>query len=256
VAVVGNFLDRNEGDHLGNLAEMRRVTDALGLKLVSTWLDGSPTTELRQVAQAGTIISLPYARRAARHIADKTGARVVELDLPLGLKASQQWITALGAATGRRWEAKELVEAELRDTVPIVDIAVTEYLQGKRFAFNGDPFLGEAVLAAFRELGCTPAHGVIFAVEEEAGRLTSSPELQELAPLYAARMSEVLELQWSDVDFVVGNSYIHYLVRLRDARKPYVELGYPSYRQHELSHRPNWFFKGFVNLVNRVINEL
>lgn len=256
VAVVGYFLDRNEGDHLGNLAELRRVTDALGLKLTSTWLDGSPTTELRNVAQAGTIISLPYARRTARHIAEKTGARVVELDLPLGMKASKDWITALGAATGRRWEAKELVDAELAATVPILDVAVTEYLQGKRFSFNGDPFLGEAVLAAFRELGCTPVDAVLFAVEEASARLVQQPELQRVSPLYAARMSEVLALDLGDIDFIVGNSYVHYLVRLSDARKPYIELGYPSYRHHELSSRPNWFFRGFVNLVNRVINEL
>ena len=34
VAVVGNMYDRNEGDHTGNMDELRRLTRALGLDLV------------------------------------------------------------------------------------------------------------------------------------------------------------------------------------------------------------------------------
>lgn len=256
VAVVGYFLDRNEGDHRGNLAELHRVMAALGLKLESTWLDGSPTSALRRVAEAGTIVSLPYGRRAARRIADRTGAALVELDLPLGVAASKTWILELGAATGRRWEARQLIDAELRDVVPILDVTLTEYLQGRRFAVNGDPFLGQALVAAFQELGCTPAHAVVFGVKDAVDRLQDRRALDGVEPLYAARMSDVMALDLDEVDFIVGNSYVHYLVRLGDPRKPYVELGYPSYRHHELSHRPNLFFKGFVNLVNRVINAL
>ncbi|MBW2528985.1 MAG: hypothetical protein JRI23_32715 [Deltaproteobacteria bacterium] len=256
VAVVGYFLDRNEGDHVGNVAELRRVAEALGLRLVSTWLDGSPTRELARIARAGTIISLPYGRRAAKQIADKTGAQLVELDLPVGLRASREWVGALGAATGRRWEAKQFVAAELASAVPILDVAVADYLQGRRFAFNGDPFVGEAVIAAYEELGCTAAHAVIFGVKEACERLVAKRRLDEVPTRYCARMSEILELDWADVDFVVGNSYVHYLVRLRDARKAYVELGFPSYRYHCFTHSPSWFFRGFVHLTNRVINEL
>lgn len=256
VGIVGYLLDRNEGDHAGNIAELRRVFEALSLRLVSVWLDGSPTTELRQIGRAGTILSLPYGRRAAERIAARSGARLLELDLPVGLRRSKEWILELGAATGRRWEAKELVARELGECVPVLDTVVTDYLQGRRWSFNGDPFLGEAVLAALDEFGCTPAHAVIFGVEQATERLAERRFLGEIPTLYCARLSDVLELGFEDVDFVIGNSYIHYLVRLRDARKAYVELGYPSYKHHFLSHRPYWFFRGFVNLVNRIVNQL
>lgn len=254
VAVVGYLFDRNEGDHTGNVTEIRRVCEALSLRLVSVWLDGSPTSALGEVGRASTLISLPYGRRAAQAIAAKTGAAVVPLDLPVGLRASRQWILRLGEATGRTAEAERFVDAELARCVPVLDLAIADFLQDRRFAFSGDPFLGEAILTALDEVGCVPDHAVLFGAEESTANLVRVHQLNVVKTEYCARLGDVLERGTQEIDFFVGNSYFHYLVRLQDARKPFVELGFPSYRHHCLAEHPFLFFRGFVNLVNRVVN--
>jgi len=75
IALVGHFMDRTEGDHLGNIAELGRLLSGLGLELVSTWPDGRAYSGLKGVERASVIVSLPYARAAAAILARKTGAR-------------------------------------------------------------------------------------------------------------------------------------------------------------------------------------
>jgi nitrogenase molybdenum-iron protein alpha/beta subunit len=66
VAIVGYLFDRNEADHTANLRVLREMCEALGLELVAVWLSGGSWSALRDVRQAGTILSLPYGRAAGR----------------------------------------------------------------------------------------------------------------------------------------------------------------------------------------------
>lgn len=66
-AVIGYLMDRNEADHLGNLAELRRMLAALSLRMDCVWLGGQKALDLRRAQEAEFIISLPTAgpRRGA-----------------------------------------------------------------------------------------------------------------------------------------------------------------------------------------------
>jgi hypothetical protein len=100
VAIVGYLLDRNERDHAANLAELRRLLGVVGLDVVSIWLDGSSYADLSRIKNARTILSLPYGREAARILARRLRAKLVELDLPFGAGATEEWLRAAAAFRG------------------------------------------------------------------------------------------------------------------------------------------------------------
>src|SRR3990167_5874297 len=117
-ALVGYMMDRNEGDHLGNLRELERIFAALGLGLASVWLSGRPYASLRDVRRAGKIVSLPYGRRAGKILARRLGVPVVEAGLPFGLEATRRFVELLGREFDREAAAREFIERELDAVVP------------------------------------------------------------------------------------------------------------------------------------------
>jgi len=255
VAVVGYLFDRHEGDHLGNVAELERLFQELSLNLVSVWLDGSDTQRLIEAGRAGTIVSLPYGRRAAAAIAGKTGARLLELDLPAGLGGSRRWLQAIGDALGVARKARSLIDAELETVIPVLDRVASDHLQDRRFSYFGDPFLGEAVMDALDEVGCLAEQAVIFAAPGSVKRLTRSRFVDRPDTLFRPGVGDVIDLDYDGLDFVLGNSWANYIVKARCVRKHFVEIGFPSYGHHCLSSAPFLFFRGFVNLVNRIVNR-
>jgi nitrogenase molybdenum-iron protein alpha/beta subunit len=260
VALVGYLWDRNEADHQANLDELRRLLAGLDLELVSCWLDGGPAAGLGRAAEAGHLLALPYGRKAARLLAERTGARVIDCPLPMGLDGSSRWLRAIGQALEREQRAAALIDRELATAVPRLEWVLPHALQGKRLALIADPHLGWAFGGMARELGCKVELRVCWADEshllehERQGseRLLVNPGNDELA-------RALQRLCWGEgLDLVVSNSHalrIHAHLG-RDAPLPFIELGFPAYYSHALYPSPFLGFGGTLRLVERMINAL
>ncbi|MEQ1920182.1 MAG: nitrogenase component 1, partial [Elusimicrobiota bacterium] len=118
VAVVGHLMDRNEADRRADVRELERLAAGLGLECVSVWLSGQSYADLRRVEEAETVVSLPYARDAARLIVERTGAQLVESPLPFGLPRTMELLRGLGEAAGRPERAESFIAAELARLLP------------------------------------------------------------------------------------------------------------------------------------------
>lgn len=269
VAVVGYLHDRNEGDHRGNHAELRRIVRGLGLELVSTWFDGGPVRDLARVAEAGTIVSLPYGRAAARRLARRTGAKLVQADLPFGLPATLRLVHDLAAATGRAAAARAFVAAELAAAAPPLEAAIQLALVHRRVAYVGDPHLLVGFLETARLLGCRvpfaavtnearhrkeldgPAPDALRAAlpaperarlgcGDDGARVVTAPAELLVFPRRSELTRRLREaLANEEMDAVVAHG---------DAALPEglagVELGFPSYSRHALLDRPFLGFRG------------
>ena len=82
IAVVGMLLDRREADRRADYDELAGYLAALGLDFCGFFpaFDVVDSSQLKDIAPASTIISLPYGRKAAHAISKKTGAKLIELD--------------------------------------------------------------------------------------------------------------------------------------------------------------------------------
>jgi hypothetical protein len=276
VALVGYLWDRNEADHRANLAELRRLLGALDLELCSLWLAGEPTPKLLGVQRADWIVSLPYGHRAASLLSKRLGCPLLPCELPFGLAATLRFVLTLGAATGRLAAAIAFLEQELSQVLAPLKWIVPFATLHRRIGYVGDPHLlrGLQEIAAlvgatvpFAALTNLPAHA--RAAQSSDTSLLSSLELpgdlRELSGVdsrpaapdtllvypHARELSAALERlgQERALDLLVTNSF-GFLTNHMGV----VEFGFPSYHSHFLCDRPFLGTRGFLALVERILN--
>ncbi|OGS41104.1 MAG: hypothetical protein A2506_04445 [Elusimicrobia bacterium RIFOXYD12_FULL_66_9] len=255
VAIVGYLMDRAEQDHAANVAELRRLLEGLGLELVSVWPGNVPYAQLARACEAGTILSLPYGRQAARIIAEKTGADLLELGLPFGLGRTEDWVRAVATAFGRERKAEGLISRELDPVLKNLEWVVPQVLLHRRAAICADPYLFEGLARLFEDLGCELVAGAVMG----RGGLSDSG-FRAAHPGAPAPLQDPSAGAWrrelaaaGNVDFIVQNSRMETPGAPRAA---VVELGFPSYAHHALTEEPFLGFGGCLHFVERVVNAI
>ncbi len=261
VAVMGYLPDRLEEDHRANRREIAGLIEALGLECVAFWLDGSPTRALAAVARAETLVAFPLGKEAARRIAHRTGARVIEVDLPLGLEGTAHFVRRVARETQTPEErADAVVDGALRRMVPLLDRVREQFLQGRSAAIAAAPDLVPGLAGLVSEMGMTcPLVGVrcrsesrLGPVRGVLGRLGHSAEILWDFPRSAFRETLQRLHEEQRVDLVLGTTSEAHAADT--VRAGLVEVGYPSYRTHALSPRPTLGFAGTLRLVEEMVN--
>ncbi|MBI5211210.1 MAG: hypothetical protein HY927_14655 [Elusimicrobia bacterium] len=254
VALVGYMRDRGEGDHRANLRELRRLLKALGLDVVSVWLDGGPYAELGRVKDAGVIVSLPYGREAARELAERTGAKLVEASMPFGLQATNGWLRLIAEETGRQKEAEALIREETAVVFKRLQWIIPYSFLHKKVSYIGDPYLLEGFAGISEDLGMRLREAFVmsregregFPLQGEGFTTTCEPDVYHPA---------VDKFLMYPPDLLVSNT--NEITRvLRTPSLQVVELGYPSYYFHALYEMPYLGFAGFVAFVQRMADTL
>ncbi|MBM4396935.1 MAG: hypothetical protein FJ087_14755 [Deltaproteobacteria bacterium] len=256
VALVGYLCDRNEGDHRANLRDLRALVSALDLDVCSVWLENQAFADLAAVAEAATIVSLPYGRKAATWVAKRTGARVVECDVPLGPSATERLVRAVASATGRESLAEARIEAELARCVPPLEWVVPFVFQDRVVGFVGDPHLAAGVADVVELLGARLAFAALTGREAHcaAARSVLAGRAAVLENPRAQKLADFLEssVVADPIDLLVTNEAAVNL--LPDVAR--IELGFPSLYRHELYDRPYLGFGGFLALASDMANAL
>lgn len=252
VAVVGYMMDRNERDHHANLAELGRLLALAGLDLVSVWPSGGGMAELGRVSEASLIISLPYGRRAAKALADKFGAKLVETGLPLGLRGTTAWLAAVRKAAGLGALPAPVAAAERAAAAALAP--ALRGLMHRKLAFAGDPHLGAAMAAFAAELCmelplsfyCSAPRPLPGKARE--GAALFAPTAREAAAAAAALPPYRRPELAAATSFAVTGGLLPGL--------PFIELGFPSYGHHCLADEPFLGYKGAAALAARLLNAL
>jgi nitrogenase molybdenum-iron protein alpha/beta subunit len=265
IAIVGNLMDRTEADHVANVREMERIAKALGLDLVTVWLGNQSYAQLSEIRDAATILAFPLGLKAARAIAHRTGAKVVEVQAPFGLTRTRRMIDKLAAATGTEDAARAFVEKELSELVPRLEWVVPHVFVGKRIGFSGPPDLFGGFVQIVNDLGAEVAHlsAPCFPnhLQEDLSNDCDDFPSPIFSPKQRAQRDEWARLCPGGIDLVLGNtellSAMDECLRGTSVRPPVsLEFGFPSFFDHALSDRPFLGFKGWISFVDRMANAL
>lgn len=257
VAVVGHLMDRLEGDHRGNTAELARLLRGLDLELSSLWLSGGSVADLAAARSAAAVISLPHGRAAARILADRLAVPLVETELPFGLEGTRRWVDTVGEALDRRALAAAFCDEELDRVVPRLEWVVPQVFLDRRVVFFGDPHYCAPLALLLEEVGAQlpeaflvgpPEHiGAAAVADLSAGRhLWFEPSQERLLQRWDA-------LQDAGVDLLVTNGLG--VERLMPA-VPWVEWGFPSPHTHFLQDRPFLGFSGALSFLERCAHAI
>jgi len=263
VAIVGYMMDRTEDDHLSNIHELKRILkDGLGLNLVSVWPDNSPVDRLSRIKEAGTIISFPYGRAAARIIARKTNAALIETEVPFGLEPTRKWIMQIAEVFGADARASEFIKGELRAVVPKFEWVLPHVFFGKRIVYCGDPHLIEGLGTLASDFGFAIAGCAAFAREaphkEYCVRLKDFVPCVRYEPKPPFFVSDVFDASDNeDIDLLIANNVAAGMLKSHtDRRLPLMEFGYPSHNYHALFDSPFLGFRGAACFLNRMANTI
>ena len=257
VALVGYLMDRNEGDHLGNLKELSRMLGALDLEPASIWLSGRPYEDLREVRRASAVVSLPHGRQAARILARRLGVKLVEAELPFGLEASRRFLEQLGREFGREERARDFIAAELDAVAPRLEWTVPHAFLGRRFALGIDPHYAPGFVEMLEGLG-----GIVSSLVLDAGP-HHLPEAQRRAlgerpECLFEPLPDELRAAWGEdragkSDLFVANGFVF---RQIHRGLKWMEFGFPSECTHYLAEEPFLGFRGALCLLSRMANEV
>jgi len=247
VAIVWNLFDRGEWDCIWNIKELRRIIEEwLWLNVVSIWLDWWNFEEILKVKDAWTIISLPYWRKAAKKIAKKLKADLIELDLPFGFDKTWEFIREIATKFWKEKLAEDFIEKELKQTnkIDIIKWVIPHSFFGKKIAFYWDPYLLNWIIDLSKTLGFS-LDNIFLHWEEKHLKNNKNIELEWL------NIKENFNFIENNIDLFITNSNID---SWWDMNYKKMEFGFPSYDYHVYTFEPYFWYKWTLKFINRMAN--
>lgn len=257
--IAGYLFDRNERDHSANISGLKRLLAAAGVELLAVLPGGEKFKSWERAQAAELVISLPYGRQAAARLAARTGARLVETGLPVGLGGTSAWLASVRAAAGLKGPLPPaLAEAE-RSAARELAPALAALAHGN-IVFAGDPYLYSAVRGFALELGMRVPAAFISSFSRPlsaAGgqRSASCPRLVMFAPAVAEAEKAVSALGRYDRPHLGVCDSLAITEGLAGG-VPVVEFGFPSYAHHCLNDEPFMGYDGARALAGRMLNAV
>jgi nitrogenase molybdenum-iron protein beta chain len=260
-----------------DMREIKNIADTMGVEYVmfpdtSDVLDAPMTgrhefypkggTTIPELASAGDskmTLALGHfcSEAGAKHLENKCKVKYKTLDIPIGLSATDRFITALNNIAGVP-VPQEITDERGRLVDMICDMQ--QYLYGKRVALWGDPdqlialseFLVDLSMKPVYIVSGTPGKYFMKRMEEILGDAVPEAKFKN-----GANADMFLMHQWikeEKVDLLIGNTYGKYIARDEDI--PFVRMGFPILDRVGHSYFPTVGYKGAMRIVENILNVL
>lgn len=260
----------------GDMQEIRRIVGELGIKLImfpdtsgvmdtpltskyQMYPDGGATiAEIRDAGNSSLTLALGAfaSNDAADLLQEKCGVTGIPLKLPIGLKATDDFIMAL-----KDWFGVEIPKALAVERGQVVDTLIDTHFhyQGKTVAVFGDPDHVIAMTEFLITMGMVPK----YILTGTPGK-TFEPEIRRMldeAGITGSRVKaegDLFELhQWireEKVDLLIGTTYGKYIARKENI--PLVRFGFPILDRAVHPMMPVVGYRGCLRLIEQISNAL
>lgn len=199
----------------------------------------------------GVITSGP----AAKLLDSKCKVPMVQLNLPIGLAATDKFVDTL-----RKMAGVSVPESITRERGRLIDLMgdMHQYFHGKKVALVGDPDQMVALSEFLVTLDMIPVHIVtgtpgkkfvnrIEGVTSKLGRKINIKEAGDMLTLH----------QWiknEPVDLIIGNTYCKYIAKDEDI--PFVRFGFPVIDRVSHTLFPTVGYSGATYLADKILGAL
>jgi len=260
----------------GDMREIRRIVDLLGVRTImfpdtSDVLDSPLTSKYEMYPKGGATVAdicdsanssatIALGAWASNDAADllqeRFGVTGIPLKLPIGLKATDDFIMAV-----KDWFGVTVPKSLAVERGQVVDTLIDTHFhyQGKKVAIFGDPDHVIALTEFVITMGMIPK----YVLTGTPGRQFEE-EIQKLladAGIEGSRVraeGDLLELQqWikaEKVDLLIGTSYGKYIARAEDI--PLVRVGFPVLDRAVHPLMPIVGYRGCLRLIEQISNAL
>jgi nitrogenase molybdenum-iron protein beta chain len=258
-----------------DMAEIKRISSLMGVKsilfpdtseVVNGPLDGrfhmypkggATVDQIRSAGDSAFTVSLGSnaSLPAAKLLDTKCGIRFKDMELPIGISATDAFVDALRKAAGVSVPDSIMVERG-----QVVDVLTDnhQYFYGKKVALVGDPdhlvsltqFLTDMDMKILYVVTGTPA-GAKF---EESIRGFTGPETIIKHGLGADLFYFHQLVKNNKPDLIFGNTYAKYIARDEDI--PLIRIGFPIYDRVGHQYFPVVGYRGAMRMMEKILNAL
>jgi len=201
----------------------------------------------------GTIALGPIASGpAARALDVKCKVPCTVLPLPIGIRATDDYIAALRSAGGVVNEEIDIERGQLIDAVTDMQ----QYFHGKTAALVGDPDQLVSLAQFLTDIGITVRYAVTGTPGKKfVNRIQTATGSDSIIAREASDYFYLHQLIKSGrVDIVFGNTYAKYLCRDEDI--PLVRTGFPIFDRIGHQYFPIVGYRGGLRLLERILSAL
>jgi nitrogenase molybdenum-iron protein beta chain len=270
-----NFLGGFDGYTVGNLREIKRIFDLMGVEYTilgdnsDVWdtptdgqfrmYDGGTTLEeaANAVHAKATISMQEFCTEKTLPYIEGWGQETAAFNHPVGIRATDQFLKKVAQITG-----KPVPVALKKERGRLVDAIAdsNSHIHGKKFAIYGDPDLCLGLAGFIMELGGEPTHILSTnggkAWEAKVNALLESSPFGKGCKVYPGKdLWHMRSLLFTEpVDFLIGNTYGKYLER--DTGTPLIRIGFPIFDRHHLHRYPVWGYQGGMNLLVWILGKI
>lgn len=260
-----------------DMREMKRMIGMMGIKSVmlpdtSDVLDTPMTGKFEMYPKGGTTIPQMVSMgdsmftlalgewastKAATMLENTCKVKFDVLDLPIGIKATDRFISALSKSG-----CVSVPEAINTERGRLMDVVTDmhQYLYGKRVALWGDPdqliplveFLVDMDMKPVYIVSGTPGKKFEARMAEILG-----DKVPEAKYKNGAQADMYLMHQWikeNPVDLLIGNTYGKYIAR--DEKTPFVRMGFPIMDRIGHSYFPTVGYMGGLRIVEKMLSAI
>ena len=270
-----NFVGGFDGYTVGNLREIKRMFDLMGLDytilgdnsdVFDTPTDGEfrmydGGTRMEAAKDAlnakGTVFMQQYGSEKTAEYVKSKGQEALVFNHPVGVTATDEFLMAISKLTGKEIPtALELERGRLLDAMADSQA----YLHGKKFAIYGDPSLCMGLTAFLLEMGAEPVH--VLATNGNKEWAVAMQALLDASPFGQGCKAHAGKDLWhmrsllatEPVDFLIGNTYGKFLER--DVGTPLIRIGFPVFDRHHHHRSPVWGYQGSLNVLVKILDKI
>jgi len=219
---------------------------------------GTTVDELCATGDSIATLAMGHAASApAGELLDaKCKVKVYELDIPIGLSATDRFIQTLGEVAN-----VAIPDSIERERGRLVDILTDneQYFYNKRVALYGDPDQLIPMCEFLVDIGMRP----VYVVTGTPGKYFDERMAEVLKSIPEAKFKQgpqadmFLIHQWmknEPVDLLIGGTHGKYMAR--DENIPLIRFGFPIIDRIGHSYFPNVGYMGAIRLVEKLMNAI
>jgi nitrogenase molybdenum-iron protein NifN len=219
---------------------------------------GTPLSVIQGIGSSRAVVELGAGcvlREAGKYISETFPSQVTRMELPVGVKATDNFIGFLSTLSG-----KDIPDSYTKAREQLIDAYVDghKYVFEKKAIISGDEDTVAAVVALCTEIGITP---VILASSSGTRRLKLSiadllkEKSDDIAIVDEADM-DTIELMCKDnkPDLCIGTSKCYTLSRKLGI--PLVRVGFPVHDRFGAARIAMTGYNGTISLLDKIVNAL
>jgi len=230
ISIIWYLFDRNEGDCIWNIDEIKRIMSLIWVEINSIWLNWWNYWDLIKVEESELLVSLPYWKYASKVLKRRLEVDILELEVPFWLKNTINFIKSVWE---KLWIDKKLIDNIIKDEFlkvkSKIDLLDEKIFLNKDYVYAWDPYLENSIKDIWEFLWMN--------------------HIKTYNYNWECKYSEIWDL---DIDLVIWNSDFNFWW---DNTIKF-EFWFPSYNTHFLTNRAYMWFEGLLNFIERLYIKL